>query len=143
MPKPNKLRDTGCPIAFALDTFGDRWTLIIIRDMLIKGYQTYGEFESSDEKIATNVLADRLFELEAFGIVTKGRDPKNRRRVLYRLTEKGADLAPVLLEMVRWSGKHDPNTVAKDAVLSRIENDRDGFANDLRSRALSDQEKRN
>ena len=136
MPSPSKLRDTGCPIAFALDTFGDRWSLIIIRDMLLKGYQTYGEFQSSDEQIATNVLADRLHELEVFGIVSKARDPDNRRRVLYRLTEKGAELAPVLLEMIRWSGKYDPNTFVKRAVLNRIKKDRDGFASDLRRRAL-------
>lgn len=139
MPSPSKLRDTGCPIAFALDTFGDRWSLIIIRDMLMKGYQTYGEFQSSDEQIATNILADRLQELEVLGIVSKARDPENRRRVLYRLTEKGAELAPVLLEMIRWSGKYDPNTFTKKAVLNRIKKDREGFANELRCRALEGQ----
>jgi len=138
MPKPNKRRDTGCPIAFALDTFGDRWTLIIIRDMLMKGYRTYSEFLESDEGIATNVLADRLQELEEHGIITKVRDPDNRRYVLYRLTEKGTELAPVMLEIVRWSARYDPNSFVKKKVLSRIEKDRDGFAEELRVRALSD-----
>lgn len=138
MPSPNKSRDTGCPIAFALDTFGDRWTLIIIRDMLMKGYQTFGEFESGDEKIATNVLTDRLRELEACGVVSKKRDPENRRRVLYSLTEKGADLAPVMLEIIRWSAKYDSNTLVPDRVLNRIKKDRDGFADDLSDRALAD-----
>lgn len=136
MPKRNKRRDTGCPVAFALDTFGDRWTLIIIRDMLMKGYRTYSEFLESDEGIATNVLADRLQELEEHGIVTKVRDPDNRRYVLYRLTEKGAELAPVMLEIVRWSAKYDSNTFVKKTVLNRIEKDRDGFVEDLRTRAL-------
>jgi len=138
MPKPNKRRDTGCPVAFALDTFGDRWTLIIIRDMLMKGFRTYSEFLESDEGIATNVLADRLQELEEHGIVTKVRDPDNRRYVLYRLTEKGAELARVLLEIVRWSAKYDPNTFVKKTVLNKIEKDRDGFANELCARALAD-----
>jgi len=136
MPNPNKLRDTGCPIAFALDTFGDRWSLVIIRDMLMKGHRTYGEFLESDEAIATNVLADKLRELEEAGVISKARDPENRRRVLYRLTEKGADLAPVLLEMVRWSGKYDRNTKVKKTILNRIKEDRDGFAEQLRTRAL-------
>lgn len=136
MPRPGKFRDTGCPFAFALDTFGDRWSLIVIRDMLMKGYRTYGEFLGSDEKIATNVLADRLQDLESAGIVTKQRDPENRRRVLYSLTEKGADLAPVMLEIARWSARYDPNTNARESVIRRIEKDRDGFAADLKARAL-------
>lgn len=136
MPRENKLRDTGCPIAFALDTFGDRWSLIIIRDMLIRGYQTYGEFLECKEKIATNILADRLQELEMLGIISKQRDPNNGRRVLYRLTEKGADLTPIMLEIIRWSSKYDKNTKVKDRIVERIKKDRDGFANELRTRAL-------
>lgn len=137
MPPTNKKHDTKCPVAFALDTFGDRWSLVIIRDMLMKGYQTYSEFLGSGEKIATNVLADRLQGFESSGIVTKSRDPDNHRRYLYKLTEKGADLAPVLLEMVRWSGKHDPNTVAMEVMMKRIENDIEGYAKELRNTALN------
>lgn len=140
MPSPNKLRDTGCPVAYALDTFGDRWSLIIIRDMLMKGHQTYGQFLESDEKIATNILADRLQELEYLGIITKMRDPENGRRVLYRLTEKGAELAPVLLEIVRWSARYDPNTFVKDVVVDKIKKDRDGFARELQKRAVNTNE---
>jgi len=136
MPRENKLRDTGCPIAFALDTFGDRWSLIIIRDMLMRGYQTYGEFLGCKEKIATNILADRLQELETLGIISKQRDPDNGRRVLYRLTEKGADLTPIMLEIIQWSSKYDGNTKVKDQIVERIKKDRDGFANELRTRAL-------
>jgi len=136
MPSADKQRDTGCPIAFALDTFGDRWSLVIIRDLLMKGFETFGQFLESDEGIATNVLADRLKEFEVTGIVSKSRDPENHRRIIYRLTEKGADLAPVMLEMIRWSGKYDPNTMAKKTVLDRIEKDREGLVSDLRSGAL-------
>lgn len=133
MPKMTKLRDTGCPIAFALDTFGDRWSLIIIRDMALRGYQTYSQFLESKERIATNVLADRLLELEALGVVRKSRDPQDGRRHLYQLTQKGIDLIPVLLEMIRWSAHYDDNTIVRPEILARIEKDRDGFVADLRA----------
>lgn len=132
----NKLRDTGCPIAFALDSFGDRWSLIIVRDMLIKGYRTYGEFLGSNEKISTNILADRLSELEDTGIITKMRNPENRRKIIYRLTEKGADITPIILEMVRWSSQYDPHSFAKEQIINRIKNDHDAFTAELRKRAL-------
>jgi len=134
MPGPGKKRRTGCPIAFGLDTFGDRWTLLIIRDILLRDCKTYGDFLEAGEGIATNILADRLKQLEQFGIITKSRDPKNRRRYLYRLTEKGLDLTPVLLEMVRWSFKYDPDTIEGRAFVKRIERDRDGIAGELRAR---------
>jgi len=103
---------------------------------MMRGLETFGQLLESDEGIATNVLANRLKEFELAGIVSKSPDPDNHRRVIYRLTEKGVDLAPLMLELVRWSGKYDPATKADKAVLDRIENDRDGFVADLRSRAL-------
>jgi len=141
MPKKSKLRDTGCPIVFALDTFGDRWSLLIIRDMAIKGYQTYSQFFESDEGIATNVLADRLLKLEGLGIVDKSQDTEDGRRHLYTLTPKGIDLIPVLLEMVRWSARYDTNTSAKPQIIKRIEQDRDGFAAELRERVRERQKR--
>ncbi len=137
MPSSNKQRGTGCPIAFALDHFGDRWSLVILRDLIMKGYETYGQFLESPEGIATNVLADRLKELEDADIVTKARDPDNHRRYLYRLTEKGAELIPVMLEMILWSAKYDPNTTARKQIVTRIKNDRDGLIKELRERALN------
>ena len=133
MVSKNKARCTGCPITFALDTFGDRWSMLIIRDMLLKGSQTYTEFQLSDEKIATNILANRLRELEEFGIIAKSKDPNNGRRVLYNLTDKGADIAPLIIEMVRWSAKYDPNTLAKMSILRKIEDDREGFIENLKA----------
>lgn len=133
MVSKNKARCTGCPISYALDTFGDRWSLLIVRDILIKGYQTYSEFQLSDEKIATNILRDRLRELEEFGIITKSKDPNNGRRVLYKLTTKGADIAPLMIEMVRWSAKYDPDTLAKASTLEKIEHDKEGFIEDLKA----------
>ncbi len=136
MVKLGKKRDTGCPVAFALDTFGDRWTLLIIRDMVIRGSKTYGEFLSSSEGIATNVLADRLRRLEDEGIVTKSPAPGNRRSLHYALTEKGIDLLPVVFEMVRWSAKYDQNTKIQKAIVKRIETNRDAFVDEIRERLL-------
>ena len=137
MPKSRKPRNTGCPFAYSLDVFGDRWSLIIIRDMLFQGFQTYGEFQSSQEGIATNILADRLAHLEANGLISKTRDPKNGRRNLYHLTEKGADLGRLMLEIARWGAKYDPQTTAKDSIMQRIEDDPDTYAAQLKSDAIA------
>lgn len=135
MTGPGKKRDTGCPVAYGLDTFGDRWSLLLIRDLLLRGKETYGEFLGGDEKIATNILADRLKNLEAEGIIRKSRDPESGRRFLYSLTEKGLDLAPTILEMIRWSGKYDPNTTANKKILKRVGSDREKLLTELRARA--------
>ncbi|MEN8196588.1 MAG: helix-turn-helix domain-containing protein [Pseudomonadota bacterium] len=138
MANPAKKRDTGCPFAFGLDTFGDRWTLLVIRDLMFRSSKTYGEFLATDEKIATNVLADRLKSLEAEGIIRKARDPENQRSYIYSLTEKGCDLAPLMLEMVRWSAKYDPRTKARKNILEKIETDREGFVAEICERLLKD-----
>lgn len=126
-------RASGCPVAFALDVFGDRWTLLVIRDMLLHGKRSYSEFMESEEHIASNILVSRLKQLEAEGIAVKTRDPENHRRFLYDLTEKGRDLVPVLLEMIRWSGRHDPRPAAQREVPRLIEADRPGLEARLRA----------
>ncbi|MDA7949480.1 MAG: helix-turn-helix transcriptional regulator [Hyphomicrobiaceae bacterium] len=133
MGNENKLRQSGCPLAFGLDMFGDRWSLLIIREMLLNGKKTYGEFLEIDEGIATNVLSDRLRHLEAEGIITKTRNPENQRSFTYALTEKGRDLAPVLIEIILWSGKHDRRPHALRATLDKIKADRKGFEKKIRS----------
>lgn len=138
MPNPGKKRNTGCPVAFALDTFGDRWTLVIIRDIMMRGKTTYGEFLESDEGIATNVLADRLKHLEAEGIIGKARDPENRRRIIYSLTDKGWELAPLILDMIVWSAKHDPDTKVPQTMLDKISADRDGLIAQIRNSSAGD-----
>lgn len=125
-------RRSGCPVAFGLDTFGDRWTLLIIREMMIHGQTSYSAFEKIDEGISTNILADRLKHLEAEGVIEKTRDPKSGRRFIYALTPKGRDLAPVLIEIIRWSGKHDTRPVALKDAVNRIKRDRKGFEADIR-----------
>jgi len=127
-----KKRRSKCPVTFALDRFGDKWSLLVVRDLMFRGRETYGEFLESGEGIATNVLADRLKCLETEGLIEKSRDPKNKRRVLYRLTEKGLDLAPVLLEMMRWSAKYDADTGTPQAFLDMLENDMEGLIKKVR-----------
>jgi DNA-binding HxlR family transcriptional regulator len=133
MKTEDKKRKTGCPIAFGLDTFGDRWTLLIIREIMLRGKRTYSEFLEADEGIASNILIARLKHLEAEGIVEKSRDPDNRRAFIYELTKKGRDLAPILLEIVIWSGMHDDRPFALRTVLEKIEHDREGFETSLRA----------
>lgn len=126
-------RETGCPIAFGLDTFGDRWSLLIIREIMLRGKRTYSEFLEADEGIASNILVARLKHLEAEGIVEKSRDPENRRAFIYELTKKGRDLAPILLEIIIWSGLHDNRPFALRDVLDKIKQDRKGFEASLRA----------
>ena len=95
-----------CPISTALDIFGDKWSLLIMRDMLFKGKTTYGDFLNSEEKIATNILADRLILLESGGLISKHKHPESKAKVLYKLTEKGIDLIPALVEIIIWSEKY-------------------------------------
>lgn len=135
--KKSKLRDTGCPVAYALDIFGDRWSLIIIRDILMKGVSTYSALLAADEKIATNILASRLKELEESQIIKKIRDPENKRQYLYSITPKGAELTPIILEMMRWSSRYDANTKVTKKVLKRLEADREGFIKEVIQKALT------
>ena len=95
-----------CPISTALDIFGDKWSLLIIREVMFKGKNTYGDFLKGGENIATNILADRLALLESAGILYKAPHPDSKAKILYRLTPKGIDLAPVLVEIIAWSEKH-------------------------------------
>ena len=100
------VRRSTCPISTTLDILGDKWTLLIIRDLMFKGKKTYGEFLQSEEKIATNILADRLLILEKNGIVEKKAFPGNKVKNLYQLTPKGVDLMPILLEIILWGDKY-------------------------------------
>lgn len=132
MKPKTKKRTSGCPISFGLDVFGDKWTLLIIREIMLNGKRTYSEFLKADEGIATNILISRLKQLENDAIVEKYRDPNNRRSFVYHLTEKGRDLAPIILEIVIWSGVYDDRPNAMREVLEKILRDRSGFEAKLR-----------
>ena len=95
-------RRSDCPIACALDLVGDRWTLLVLRDLLLLGKTRFDEFLASPEGIATNILSDRLARLEEEQLVERSRDPDDGRRVIYRVTERGKSFAPVLTAMRDW-----------------------------------------
>lgn len=100
-------RRSACPLNASVEMLGDRWSLLILRDMMIWGFKSFKEFLGSHEKIATNILADRLRKLEAYGIIASTQDRSDGRRQIYVLTAKGVDLAPVLAEMVLWAARHE------------------------------------
>jgi DNA-binding HxlR family transcriptional regulator len=131
--KPNLNRRSGCPVSISLERFGDRWSLLIIRDLMVRGLRTFKEFQESGEGIATNILADRLRKLEVAGIVTAESEATDGRKVNYRLTEKGIDLAPVLLELLIWAARHE-ETGAPCAVMAQMEKNREAVLAETRRR---------
>jgi len=110
--KPKAERRSHCPVNFGLESIGDRWSLLIVRDIVFFGKKTYGEFLKAEERIATNILAARLDFLESIGVLKKSPCGEDRRKDIYSLTEKGLDLIPIVFDMVRWSAKHDPFSAA-------------------------------
>jgi DNA-binding HxlR family transcriptional regulator len=111
-----------CPVACSLDLLGDKWTLLVVRDLLL-GKTTYTGFQRSPEGIPTNILAERLKRLQAAGIIEKSQYQERPVRYAYRLTEKGRDLQPVLLAMIDWGNKHIPGTVPRaeiEAMAQRL-----------------------
>jgi len=111
---------------------GDRWSLLIIRDMMVRGSRSYKEFLESDEGIATNILADRLQKLVAHGIVTTEPDSSDGRKLIYSLTAKGIDLAPVLTEMVLWAAAHEDT--GNQALVRQMQADKEQFLAGVRQR---------
>ncbi len=124
-------RRSDCPINFALEIFGDKWTFLIVRDLMFKGKHYYGEFLQAGEKIATNILADRLILLEESGIISKEVDEQHRSKQIYKLTKKGIDLLPVLIEVIVWSTKYDKNTASDMKFVNRAKKDREGLLKEI------------
>ena len=128
-----KHHKSGCPIAYGLNIFGDRWTLLIIREILLRKNSTFNVFLNGGEGISTNILTDRLKQLERKGIIGQRPSPENRRSNIYFLTKKGADLAPIMIDIIAWSAQYDESTTTKKEVLDKITNDRDNFIKDLKA----------
>ena len=124
-------RRSDCPINFGLEIFGDRWTFLIIRDLMFKGKHYYGEFVQAEEKIATNLLADRLSMLEKEGIISKSADAQHKQKVVYKLSQKGIDLMPVLVEIILWSAKYDKKSAVDKKFLKTVKKDKAGYLKDL------------
>jgi DNA-binding HxlR family transcriptional regulator len=131
-------RRSGCPISVSLDLLGDKWTLLVLRDLVFLHKRHFRDFLDSPEKIATNILAARLKNLESAGIITRNPDPDNARQVIYDLTDKGLDLIPVLLDLIVWGTKHDPTTAAPEEFVRRAKQDREGLIEDLRGAIRED-----
>lgn len=102
----NTKKRSDCPISCSLDIWGDKWSLLIVRDLILFKERTYGDFLKSDEKIATNILAARLQMLEVNGIISKSDHPESKAKVLYKLTPKGSDLLPLIIEINVWADKY-------------------------------------
>lgn len=105
---------SNCPISCSLEIFGDKWSLLVIRDIMLRGKMSYSEFLDSEEKIATNILANRLSMLEDKSILSKRVSPDNKSKYIYSLTEKGADVLPIIIEMMDWGAKYNPNCPRKE-----------------------------
>ncbi len=117
-------RRSGCPVNMCLEVFGDRWSLLIVRDLMVRGYRTFKQFQESGEGIASNILADRLQKLEQSGILTSEAEESDGRRINYRLTRKGIDLAPILLDLLIWGARHEQGD-ASCSVILRMEKNRE------------------
>ena len=133
--KVKSRRRSGCPVSISLEIFGDHWSLLIIRDLMVGGRRAFKEFQNSGEGIATNILADRLKNLEASGIITAEEEERDGRKVNYRLTEKGIDLAPVMLELLIWGSRHE-KTGAPCEVIENMAHRREQVLAETRRRWL-------
>jgi DNA-binding HxlR family transcriptional regulator len=134
MPGESKSRRrSGCPVSVALELLGDRWSLLIVRDLMVRGYRTFKEFETSGEGIATNILADRLGRLEGAGIVATSKDSSDGRKLNYRLTKKGIELAPLLLELLIWGARHE-KTETPCAVIEHMASNRERLLSEVHRR---------
>ena len=134
MPSPRRpRRRSGCPVSISLETLGDRWSLLVIRDLMVRGYTTFKQLRNSDERIATNILAERLKRLQKNGIIQAEPDPNDRRRMTYRLSEKGIDLAPLLLDLLIWGARHE-ETMAPPELIAQMARDREGVIAEARRR---------
>lgn len=125
MTKNKKRSD--CPISNSLDVWGDKWSLLIVRDLIFAKQCTYGDFLKSEEKIATNILASRLQMLEENNIITKSDHPDSKAKVLYQLTQKGIDLLPLMIEINLWAEKYYDLPAIRKAMLKEVKKDKENF----------------
>ena len=125
MPKAKKR--SNCPVSCSLDIWGDKWSLLIVRDLLYEKERTYGDFLKSAEGIATNILAARLLALEENKIIKKLAHPDSKAKVLYRLTQKGIDLLPIMIEISLWAEKYFSIPEDQKALLKEVKKNKAGF----------------
>ncbi|UTW63089.1 helix-turn-helix transcriptional regulator [bacterium SCSIO 12741] len=135
--KKEELR-SDCPINYALEYLGDKWTLLVIRDLIFEGKKFYKEFLNSKEGIATNILSDRLKKLESAGLITSEVYEKQKTKKVYSLTTKGMDLIPVLVELIKWSAKYDSTLNVSPAFIQKLETDRDAVIDSIQEHIGTD-----
>ena len=123
-----------CPINYGLEHFGDKWSLLIIRDLMFKDKRHYNEFLEGGEKVSTSVLGTRLKQLEEMGLITKGEDDVKKSRIKYSLTKKGIDMLPLMVDMILWSGTYDADTEAGKDFLADAKNHRKKLLQSLRGK---------
>lgn len=116
-----------CPLSYSLDVFGDKWSLLIIRDLMFTNKCTYNDFIKSDEGIATNILAARLKSLEENGIIDKLEHPDSKAKKLYKLTQKGIELLPIIVEIYIWTDKYFAMSADLKATIKEAKKDKEKF----------------
>lgn len=139
MGRKRELPRSTCPINLGLEVFGDPWTLLVMRDCLYLGKRRFGEFLASGEKIATNILADRLERLVRAGVLSKDAHEPGREGAAYNPTEKGIGLIPVLMEILLWSEAHDPRAEGPPGFAQSIQADRETLIRSIQERIRAGQ----
>ncbi|MEL7196153.1 MAG: helix-turn-helix domain-containing protein [Bacteroidota bacterium] len=131
------IKRSDCPVSYAMDLFGDKWSLLIIRDIVFYDKQFFKEFRSSKEKIASNILSDRIKKLESAGILVSEIYEKQRSQKVYSLTQKGIDLVPVLVEIMIWSAKYDNELAITPEFQEAMEHDREGLISRIKEKLIA------
>ncbi|MCW8833008.1 MAG: helix-turn-helix transcriptional regulator [Colwellia sp.] len=129
---------TGCPVRFGMSQFGDKWSFLIIRDIMFKGRRYYNEFLEAGEGISTNILANRLADLEFNGLVSKHQDTIKRSKYIYRLTEKGIALMPMMLSMIDWSERYDEQTEVPAEFIKKLRESPEALQKELLEQLTKD-----
>lgn len=123
-----------CPINYVLEHIGDKWSLLIIRDLMFKGKRHYNEFLEGGERVSTSVLGTRLKQLEEVGLISKSEDDVKKSRIKYSLTQKGIDMLPFMVDMISWSGEYDKETEAGKDFLDQAKHHRDDLLQSFREK---------
>jgi len=129
-----------CPIAYSLDVLGDRWTLLILRDLAFKNRRYFQDFLGASERISSNILADRLRRLERWKLIERHADPADGRRIRYCLTDDGLDLIPILIEITIWGSKRHPDPSVPVERAEQMSSDRDAVVRSYQERLRQERE---